>query len=122
MRCIVREYIAAAIDRGRPDLERYIAGHLQCPQAVPLAFTDPVASIREIRGVKIAPRFRADFPPVDVVVTMRVSLTARTRQRGVDLGTTRIAVDVELDAIGTTAGQGYDLKPQRARLLAWWGG
>jgi hypothetical protein len=31
-------------------------------------------------------------------------------------------LDVALDAVGTVAGRGYDLVPQRARLVAWWGG
>jgi hypothetical protein len=43
------------MDRTRPELERYIARHLQYPEAVPLIFADPLASIREIRGLKITP-------------------------------------------------------------------
>jgi hypothetical protein len=37
MHRIVRDYIAAAVDRARPDLERYIAEHLEYPEAVPLS-------------------------------------------------------------------------------------
>lgn len=122
MRRIVRDYIAAAIDRARPDFERYIVSHLQCPASVPLVFTDSVASIREIRNLKVTPRFPGDYPAVDVVVALRVSLTARTRRRGVDVGTKTFALDVELRALGTVAGGGYDLAPKRARLTAWWGG
>jgi hypothetical protein len=51
-----------------------------------------------------------------------VGFTAMTRQRGVDLGTRTSAVDVEVDTSGTVRGAGYDVVPQRARLVAWWGG
>ena len=122
MRRIVSDFIAATLDRARPQLEQFIAGHLECPESVPLIFADRLASIREIRDVKIKPRFLADYPPVHVAVAMRVSLTAMTRRRGVDLGTRTFAVDVEVDALGTVAGHGYDVVPQRARLTAWWGG
>ena len=72
MRRVVRDQIAAANRRSRPQLERFMAGHLECPATVPLAFTRPVASIQEIRELRVTPRFRADYPPVDVVVEMRV--------------------------------------------------
>ncbi len=120
MRCIVRDYVTAAIERTRPDLERFIAGHLECPEAVLLTFTDPVVSIREICEIRIMPRYRADYPPVDVVVALSVSLTARTRRRGVDVGTQTFALDVALRALGTPQGSGYDVTPQDARLTAWW--
>jgi hypothetical protein len=115
------DYVAAAIDRARPRFEEFIARHLECPEAVPLVFTEPLASICEIRSLKIAPRFRADFPEVDVAVAMQVVITARTRRRGVDLGGRTFLLDVALDAVGTTQGLGYDVVPQRARLTAWVG-
>ncbi|HEV2356233.1 MAG TPA: hypothetical protein VGZ23_01255 [bacterium] len=120
MRRIVCDFIAAAIDRTRPELEQFIAGHLECPEAVPLIFTDPKASIREIREVKVEPRFPADYPSVDVVAAMSVSLTARTRQRGLNLGIRTFLIDVQVDAIGTVRGDGYDVVRRRARLVAWW--
>jgi hypothetical protein len=66
MRRIVRDYIAAAINRAKPQLEQFVAVHLECPEAIPLIFGDRLASIREVRVVKITPRYRADFPEVDV--------------------------------------------------------
>jgi hypothetical protein len=30
-------------------------------------------------------------------------------------------IDVQVDAVGTAQGLGYDVVPQRARLVAWWG-
>jgi hypothetical protein len=122
MRRIVRDYIAAALDRTRPELEQFIAAHLQCPEAVPLVFSDPATSIREIRSMRIMPRLRADFPEVDVLAEMQVSLIARTQRRGVDLGTRTFLLNVVLDAVGTVQADGYDLVPQHARLTAWWGG
>lgn len=116
MRRDVRDYVAAALDRARPDLERFIAEQLECPAAVPLVFIDPVASIREVRSLKIVPRFPGDYPAVDAVVGMSVWITANTRQCGVDVGMRTFAVDVELRALGTVVGAGYDLAPQHARL------
>ena len=77
MRRVVRDYIAAGLDRQKPQLERYVAEHLRCPQACPLVFTEPAVTIREVRRVKIAPRFRTDYPPVDVTVMMCVSIHRR---------------------------------------------
>ena len=122
MRRIVRDYIRAAIDRARPQLDHFIAGHLECPESVPLIFTDRLVSIREIGELKITPRYQADFPEVDVAVAMQVSTMARTRRDGVGQGTRPFLLDVALDAVGTVAGRGYDVVPQRARLVAWWGG
>jgi hypothetical protein len=51
---------------------------------------------------------------------MQVAITARTQRRG-DLGVRTVAVDVELEALGTAQGSGYYLEPQSARLTAWWG-
>jgi hypothetical protein len=63
---------------------------------------------------------------------MRVLITARSERReavrGVrtaavrdeDLGTRTFAIDLELDALGTVQGRGYDLEPRRAKLVAWW--
>ena len=122
MRRVVRDYVAAAIDRARPHLERFIAGYLECPESVPLIFADRLASIREIRVVKITPRYRADFPEVDVAIAMQVSVVARTRRDYAGQGIRPFLLDVALDAIGTVRGLGYDVVPQRARVVAWWGG
>jgi DNA-binding transcriptional LysR family regulator len=71
-----------------------------------LALAEPAVAIREPRSLKITPRFRADYPPVDVTVTMRVSIAAKTRHRGVDLGVRTVAVDIEVDALGAVQGSG----------------
>lgn len=122
MRRVVQEYVAASISRAKPDLESYIAQHLRYPEPFPLSFNDPVASIQEIRQVKITPRFRADYPPVDIIATVRVSMTAKMRRREVELGDRTLAVDVELKAVGTAQGYGYNVSPTQARLIAWWSG
>jgi hypothetical protein len=122
LRRVVRDYIAAAIDRARPRFEQFIAGHLECPESVPLILADRLATIREIRGVKITPRYRADFPEVNVAVPMQVSVMVRTRRDYAGQGTRPFLLDVTLDAVGTVAGHGYNVVPQRARLVAWWGG
>jgi hypothetical protein len=119
VRRVVRDYVAAALDRLKPQLGRYIATHLECPET--LAFTDPVVSVQEVRSLKIVPRLRADFPPLDVVITMRVSVTARTQHRGIDKGIRTTAVDLLLKVLATAQAEGYRLEPQRSRLTAWWG-
>ena len=68
------------------------------------------------------PRYRADFPEVDVAVVMRVSVKARTRRDRAGQGIRPFLIDVALGAIGTVRGAGYDVVPQRARLTSWWGG
>lgn len=73
-----------------------------------------------MRRGRVWRRAEAD-KPVDVVAALRVSLIARTRRRGVDVGMRTFALDVELHALATVAGAGYDVVPQRARLTAWWG-
>ncbi|HEV2357608.1 MAG TPA: hypothetical protein VGZ23_08365 [bacterium] len=50
---------------------------------------------------------------------MQVAITARTRRRDVDLGIRTFLIDVQMDAIDTVAGHGYNVVPQRARLVAW---
>lgn len=45
MRRIVCDFVGAAIDRKKPELEQFIVGHLECPESVPLIFTDPNAVI-----------------------------------------------------------------------------
>jgi hypothetical protein len=47
---------------------------------------------------------------------------ARTRRDVLDQGKRSFLLDVVLDAVGTVRGAGYDVVPQRARLVAWWGG
>jgi hypothetical protein len=122
MRRVVRDHVVAALDRARPDLERFVAGHLERPEAVPLIFADRLASIQEIRGLKITPRYTADFPEVEIAVAMQVSVMARTRRDGAGQGIRPFLLDVVLDAVGTVAGHGHNLVPQRARCIAWWGG
>lgn len=121
VRRAVRDYVLAGLDRLTPQLEQYIAEHVTFPESSRRACTDPVAAIREIRRLKIAPRFRADFPPADVTVVMRVAITAHTRDRGIDIGVRTTTVDVELRAVGTAEGTGYHIEPHAARLVAWWG-
>jgi hypothetical protein len=53
---------------------------------------------------------------------MQVSVMARTRRDGAGQGIRPFLLDVLLDAIGTVQGVGYAVAPQRARLVAWWGG
>lgn len=121
MRRIVQDYVAASIYRVKPQLEQYIAQRLKYPEPFPFVFTEPVASILEIRHVKITPRFRADYPPLDIIITMHISMTAKTRKHDVELGTRSFGIDVELDALGSVQGDGYEIAPQHARLIAWWG-
>jgi hypothetical protein len=59
---------------------------------------------------------------VDVAVAMQVSMMARTRRDGAGQGIRPFLLDVALDAVGTVHGLEYDLVPQRARVVAWWGG
>jgi hypothetical protein len=61
-RRVVRDHVDT-INRKRPELERYIARHVHYPEPVLFTFAEPLASIREIRTVKITRRFRADFSP-----------------------------------------------------------
>jgi hypothetical protein len=122
MRRIVRDHVLTAIDRSKPQLEQFIAGHLEFPESVPLIFADRLASIREIRVVKITTRYRADFPEVDVAVAMQVFTMARTRRDGAGQGVRRFLLDVVLEAVGTVQGAGYGVVPKRARFVAWWGG
>ncbi|MHB8731753.1 MAG: hypothetical protein ACYDAB_08185 [bacterium] len=64
MRRTVRDYIAAALIHQRPELEQFIAEHLECPEA--LRFAGPTVAIEEIRAVAVTPRVRADFPLVNL--------------------------------------------------------
>jgi len=120
MRRIVRDYVAASIDRAKLELERYIAKHLEYPGPFPYVLIEPVVSIRELRQLKLTPRLRADYPPVDISAAMRVSITASTQRAGTDSGVRTFALDVDLGALGTVQGYGYDVVPHRARLVAWW--
>ena len=81
-----------------------------------------LASIREIRVVKITPRYHADFNEVDLEAALQVSVMARTRRDGAGHRVRPFLLDVALVAVGTAKGDGYDVVPQRARLVAWWGG
>ena len=104
-----------------PELERYIAEHLRYGAAFRFTLTDTSASIREIRSVKITPRFRIDFPPVDVTILMSVSLSATMRRDEVEMGRQTFTIDVKLQALGTVQGDRYEVAPEQAELTAWWG-
>jgi hypothetical protein len=121
VRRIVHEYVVASVNRAKPTLESYIAEHLQYPEPFPFRLSAPAASILEIRQLKIMPRLRADYPPVDITLAIRVSMTARTQKHGLDLGLRTFSIDVELDAVGMVQGHGYDVAPRHARMAAWWG-
>lgn len=83
--------------------------------------------------MKIEPRFRADFPEVDVTALLRAIVTAESRPRegarGVRtaavpealLGRRTFSMDVELDTLGGVRGDGYAVVPREARLAAWRG-
>lgn len=123
MRRIIRHRVAASIEQGKPQLNDYIARSLQFPEAFPYLIHDPVASIREVRKLQITPRFEANYPPVEVLVTVWVSLAARTRQRDGGIGPRVFDVDVELAARGQVRGDGtYRIVPQSATVKAWWSG
>ena len=131
MRRLVCNYVAAALDRQKPDLERFIATHLEYPDAFPLGLGEPAVAIREIGRVRIAPQFGTDYPPIDVTAGLHVALTAtavrRKRERGVRpaavpdavLGRRTFAIDVEIEARGIAAGSVYALRLRRARPTAW---
>ena len=61
-------------------MDTCIAGHLECPESVPLIFADRLASIQEIRSVKITPRHRADYPEVHRPTTGGVRIGAEVVQ------------------------------------------
>lgn len=133
IRPIVRDYIVAALERQKPNLEMYVAEHLEYPEAFPLVLDKPAVTIRWTGRVNIVQQFQTDYPPVDVTAALRVALTAESRRRDVASGVRTAAVpdavlglrtfdmDVELKAIGAAVSRGYDLTPQSARLTAWWG-
>lgn len=54
----------------RPDLERYIARHLDCPEPFRVVFDESAVSIREVSGLTVAPMADADYPPFVVTVTI----------------------------------------------------
>jgi hypothetical protein len=121
VRRVVRKYIVTSVNRAKPAFESYIAEHLQYPGPFPFKLSHSTASILEIRQLKITPRIRADYPPVDIRLAIRISMTALTQKQGVDLGPRTFSIDVEFDAVGTVQGNGYDVAPRRARMAAWWG-
>jgi len=124
MRRIVRDYIASALDRQRGELDRFIAEHILYPDAFPLVLAGPVVADSEIAHLKIVPRYRADFPEIEVTALLRAAVTADSRRREGAPGVHTVAVpeailrrrtlviDVELDALGTAQGYGYDVEPQ----------
>ncbi|HLW48921.1 MAG TPA: hypothetical protein VKW09_14305 [bacterium] len=120
-RAAVYALVVAALVRERRDIEQYISKSLEISEAVPLVFSEPTVAIEEVRSVRVAPRFRGDYPAVEVAVELRVRITAATRRGDQHLGLRTTAADVQLTALGTVDGLGYHLQPQRARLTAWWG-
>ena len=121
MRRIVRDFIHTAIVRAQPAIEQYVGQHIRYPEPFPFTLADTVAALQELRDVHVTPRWSGDYPPVDVTIAARVMLTAKTRQRGADLGLHTFTADVEVRAFGAVQGTGYTLVPEEARLTAWWG-
>lgn len=72
--------------------------------------------------MKITLRYRTVYPEADVEAAMQGSVMARTRRDYAGQGMRSFLLDVALDAIGTVRGREYLVVPQRARLVAWWGG
>ena len=120
MRRIVRDFIHRAIARGKPVLEEYVGQHLRYPEPFPFTLTDTVAALQELRDVHVSPRWSGDYPPVDVIITAHLLLTAKTRRRDEELRLRTFAADVEVRAFGAVQGTGYTLAPEEARLTAWW--
>jgi hypothetical protein len=54
---IVHDYIIAALDRQKADLEHFITERLECPDAFPLDLARHTATIREAGRLKIVPRY-----------------------------------------------------------------
>jgi hypothetical protein len=121
VRRIVRNFIHSAIVRAQPTLEEYIGQRLLYPEPFPFTLTDTVASLQELRGVQVTPRWHGDYPPVDVTIRMHILLTAKTRRRDEDLGLRTFAADIEVRALGAVQGTGYTVLPEKAHLTAWWG-
>jgi hypothetical protein len=133
MRRILWDYVFAALERQRTDLECFIAERLECSDAFPLDLAKPTACTCETQRLKIRPQARADYPPVLVTVSLRVLITATTTRRetarGVRtaavpealLGRRTLSADVEVCATGLAVGSGYEVTLRRARLIAWWG-
>lgn len=81
MRRIIRNYVSAALERQRADLECFIAERLECSDAFPLDLARPKACICETQHLKIMPQARTDYPPVLVTVSLCVLIAATTRRR-----------------------------------------
>jgi hypothetical protein len=123
VRRIVRDRVAASIEREKARLEEYVAQRLQYLDGFPYALNDPVISIREVRSLKLKPLARADYPPLDIEVILFGSLAAGVRNNPKDLGPSVFGIDVQLNARGTVRGDGtYSIAPQSATLKAWWRG
>ena len=58
MRRIVRDYVVAAIDRARPQLEQFIARHLECPESVPLTAASSASQRAPLLSAPSAARLR----------------------------------------------------------------
>jgi hypothetical protein len=123
MRRVVRDRVAASLEMAKSHLEEWIAERLEYPAGFPYLFTESVISIREMRRLRIRPAIEADYPPVEIVATMRGSLAAHVGNLPSDAGPRRLDVDLRLLAKGTVRGDGrYDIAPQSAAVTAWWRG
>lgn len=109
-----------AIIRAQPAIEEYVGQHLRYPEPFLFTLIDTIAALQELRDVHVTARWSGDYPPVDVVITAQVLLTAKTRRRDEELGLRTFVADVEVRAFGAVQGTGYTLVPEEARLTAWW--
>ena len=123
MRRMVRDRVTESIEQTKPQMEDFIIQRLLYTEAFPYVLSEVVASIREIRKLRVTPLFKSDYPPVEIVVLLRASLIGSASRHNNDFGSRTFDVDVELDARGTVRGNGtYDILLLGARLKAWWAG
>jgi hypothetical protein len=99
MRRIVRDRVAEPIEQTKPQMEDFIAQRLQYPAAFPYALREEVAHVREVRKLRITPLFKADYPPVEIVVLLRASLVASTSKQDNDFGSRTFDLDVDSASI-----------------------
>jgi hypothetical protein len=121
VRGIVRDYIAPAI-RKRPELEQIHCRASGVPGERPADLRRPAGLDTRDQGRKDHAPVPGRLPEVDVAIAMQVSTMARTRRDRAGQEMRPFLLDVALDAVGTVRGAGYDVVPQGARLVAWWGG
>ena len=73
-RLLVRDRVAAAVERARPTLEEYISRHLEYPLGFPYKLAPAAVVIREVRQFKVVPLAKAGLPPVQVEVLLKAWL------------------------------------------------